>query len=283
LEHAQAVARRSEEEVLKAAADHEQAHLAFSRLAAVEKAKPKLVAQQEIDLAQAKDRAAEAALEVAKQQIQVVKTDVKKLLTMLKYSQIRAPFDGVVTKRFVDPGALVHSSGSVSSPLLRLSQNDRLRLVFPVSVSFVSQIKIGDPVEIRLQSSGKTCSGPVSRFTRKIETSTRTMDVEVDVPNTDLSLIPGMYASVALKLEHREKALVVPVEAVSRQKSSTVYLINQEKKIEERVINIGLETASKLEVLAGLSENDLVMIGSRTQVRPGQKVTPKILETKTME
>jgi len=242
----------------------------------VEKAKPNLVAQQDIDLAHAKDTAAEAALGTARQQLQVAKADVRKLQTMLKYCRITAPFDGVITKRFTDPGALIHNGGSANTPLVRLSQNNRLRLVFPVSVSFVSFIKIGDPVEIRLQS--RVLSGTVSRSTRKIETATRTMDVEVDVPNPDLVLIPGMYASVALKLEQHQHALVVPVEAVSRQKTTTVYLIDKESRIEERAIKLGLETPGKLEILEGLAENDLLMIGNRSQVKPGQKVEVKMLE-----
>jgi RND family efflux transporter MFP subunit len=222
-------------------------------------------------------------LETAKQQILVAKTDEKKLQTMMIYARITAPFDGVITKRFTDPGALIHGGGASSSPLVRLSQNEHLRLVFPVSVSFVARIKIGAPVEIKVQSLGKTFAGTISRFTRKVETATRTMEVEVEVPNPGLVLIPGMYASAGLKLEHRERALVVPVEAVSRQKTATVFLINKENQIEERTIQLGLETPAKLEVLAGLAENDLVMIGSRTQVKPGQKVQPKMLETKGAE
>ena len=276
LDRAQALEGRSEEEIKKSDAEHEEAHVAYGRLAAVEKAKPNLVAQQDIDLARAKDRAAEAASGTARQQLQVAKADVKKLQTMLKYCRITAPFDGVITKRFTDPGALIHNGGSGNTPLVRVSQNDRLRLVFPVSVSFVSFIKIGDPVEIRLQS--RILSGTVTRSTRKIETATRTMDVEVDVPNPDLLLIPGMYASVALKLEQHPQALVVPVEAVSRQKTATVYLIDKENRIEERAIRLGLETPGKLEVLEGLAENDLLMVGSRSQVKPGQKVEVRMME-----
>jgi RND family efflux transporter MFP subunit len=164
--------------------------------------------------------------------------------------------------------------------LVRLSQNDRLRLVFPVSVSFVSKINIGDPVEIRLDSINRVLNGKVARSTRKVETATRTMEVEVDIPNADLSLIPGMYASVLLRLDRRDKALVVPVEAVSRQKIATVFVVNPQNKIEEHTISLGLETPHKLEVLAGLHENDLVMIGSRSQVKAGQQVEPKLIETK---
>ena len=119
------------------------------------------------------------------------------------YTKITAPFSGVITKRYSDPGALIQAGTSTGSlPLVRLSQNDKLRAVFPVSVSFVSRIKVGDPVEIRIDSSlNRTISGKVARFSRKVETSTRTMDVEVDVPNADLSLIPGIYATAMLTIE----------------------------------------------------------------------------------
>jgi len=156
LDHALAVEKRNQKEVKKSEAEHEEAHLAYSRLAAVDKAKPHLVAQQDLDLAMAKDRSDEAALDTAKQQIEVSKAEAKKLQTMLKYSRITAPFSGVITRRFTDPGALVQGGGSSSSPMLRLSQNDRLRLVFPVSDSFVPLIKRGDSLEIRVQSLGRT-------------------------------------------------------------------------------------------------------------------------------
>jgi multidrug efflux pump subunit AcrA (membrane-fusion protein) len=110
------------------------------------------------------------------------------------------------------------------------------------------------------------------------------MEVEVDVPNAGLALIPGMYASVSLRLAHREQTLVVPVEAVSRQKACTVFVVNRQDIVEERTISPGLETPRELEVLAGLKENEFVMIGSRTQVKPGQQVEPKLIkETRAAE
>jgi len=283
LEHAAAVQRRSDEEVKKADATHEETHLLFTRLTAAEKAQPNLIAQQDIDESQSKDRSAEAGLASAKEQVEVAISDVKKLKTMLAYSQITAPFSGVITKRFTDPGALIHVGTTASSPLVRLSENDRLRLVFPLSVSYVSLVNVGDPVEIQVQSPDRKFSGTVSRFTRKVDTATRTMEVEVDVPNADLKLIPGMYASVSIITEQRKNALVVPIEAVSRQKTATVFLINKDQKIEERAVTLGLETAGELEVVAGLAEGDLVMIGSRTQVHAGQKVSVKMVKINSSE
>jgi RND family efflux transporter MFP subunit len=283
LERARAVEKRSESELLRAQAEHEQAHTNYDRLAAVEKAQPNLVAQQDIDLAQAKDRAAEAALETARQQILVAKAEAKKLQTMMSYTEITAPFDGVITRRFADRGALIPGGGSSSTPIVQLSENSRLRLVFPVSVTSVPKIKIGDPVEINVEALDRTFPGKISRFTRKIEMATRTMEVEAEVTNADLILVPGMYASVTLQLDSRNHALTVPIEAVSRQKTPTVFVINQRQEIEERAVKLGLETPSKIEVLAGLSENEVVMIGSRTQVKPGQKVEAKLIESKHIE
>ncbi|MDB6122802.1 MAG: Efflux transporter, family, subunit [Pedosphaera sp.] len=281
LEKATAVERRNEEEIKLAAAAHDDAHLAFTRISNINKAKPHLIAQQELDTAQARDRTTEAALAAARQGAQVSQAEVKKLKAMLGYCKITAPFSGVITRRFADEGALIQGGVSPSTqamPLVRLSQNDRLRLIFPVSVSYVSRIAIGEPVEIAIQASGKTISGTICRATKKVDTATRTMEVEVDVPNADLSLIPGIYASVALKLDHREKVLTVPTEALSRQKATTVYVLTQQNEVEERPVTLGLETPDKVEIVAGLHENDLVIIGTRAQVKSGQKVTPKLME-----
>src|SRR5262249_7328134 len=151
----------------------------------------------------------------AREQVAVARADVKKLTTMLKYSRMTAPFDGVITQRYLDPGALVQGGTASTKPVVRLSQNDRLRLNFPASVSFVSLIPVGPPVDVQVPSLNKLYHGAVSRFTRRIDFQTRTMEVEVEVPNPDLVLIPGMYASAVVKVDRKEKALTVPVEAVA--------------------------------------------------------------------
>jgi RND family efflux transporter MFP subunit len=281
IQRANASIARNEQEVSRAQAAYEEAHLIYTRLAAVDKAQPNLIAQQELDAAVEKDRASASALAGARAEVDVSRAEIAKLRTMLKYTGIVAPFSGVITQRYADPGALIQagiSSSTQALPLVRLSQNTRLRLDIPVSVSYVSQINVGDPVEIHVESCSKALTGTIARSTRKVDTTTRTMDVEVDVPNDDLKLIPGMYASVAVRFDHREKVLAVPVEAVSRQTAATVFVVNKNNKIEERVVSLGLETPRKLEVLSGLAENELVMIGNRTQVKPGQLVQPKPVE-----
>jgi multidrug efflux pump subunit AcrA (membrane-fusion protein) len=102
------------------------------------------------------------------------------------------------------------------------------------------------------------------------------MDTEVDVPNPNLTLIPGMYAEVDLTLDHRAGALAIPVSAVDASAGDTVMVITPDQLIEIRKIRIGLQTANLVEVVYGLKEGDLVVIGNRASLEAGQKVQPKI-------
>ena len=104
------------------------------------------------------------------------------------------------------------------------------------------------------------------------------MITEIEVPNPDLELMPGMYATVVLKVEKRPQALAVPTEAVAGGKTPTVYVVNHDNQIEERAVKLGLETPDKYEVLSGLQEGDLVVIGNRAGFQAGQKVEPKLIQ-----
>lgn len=293
LDQAVASTRRSEAEVVRAQSElqrsqssHEEAHQSYMRLSSVLKARPNLVAQQDIDQALARDRVSEAqvataqaALAVVTQRIQESKLKEEKVKTLLAYSRIRAPFSGVITRRFANLGAMIQAgtaSNTQAMPLVRLSQIDRLRFVLPVPVAVAPQIHIGDPIEVRLPALNKTIRGTVSRFSHKVDTATRTMETEVDVPNPRLQLLPGMYASAVITLERKEHALAVPVQAISgSQAKATVFRINAEKKIEECPVRLGIETPAKVEIVSGLKENDWVIVGNRSQLKPGQKVEPK--------
>jgi RND family efflux transporter MFP subunit len=283
LDRALAVERRGEEDVRHGEAGYEEAHLAYTRLAAVNHQQPTLVAQQDLDAVLAKDREAASALAAAREQVLIDKADIEKLQTLVEYSKIRAPFSGVITKRYADAGALIQagiSSSTQAMPLVRLSENARLRLDFPVSVAYVNEVNLGDSVDIRVDALDHAFAGTISRFTRKVETDTRKMETEVEVPNADLKLIPGMYATVVLKVRRRPLALSIPVEAVSG-KQPTVYLVNRDGVVEERAVTLGLETPTRYEVLDGLSEGDRIIMSSRAQVHPGQRVqtTPAVLLT----
>jgi RND family efflux transporter MFP subunit len=252
----------------KAQADYTNAHLIYTRLQSVNQDHPNLVAQQDLDTANANDLTATAAIAAAK-------ANVEKYQTMVGYTQITAPFDGVITYRYADPGTLIDAQGK---PLVRVSDNYLLRLDFPVTVDYVKDVQAGDSVEVRVDSlSGKTFTGKISRFTHDVDDNTRTMITEIEVPNPGLELVPGMYATVVLKVEKHAQALAVPTEAVSGEKTPTVYVVNQDDQIEERAVKLGLETPDKYEVLSGLNEGDLLVIGGRAGFQAGQKVEPKLV------
>jgi RND family efflux transporter MFP subunit len=145
-------------------------------------------------------------------------------------------------------------------------------------VAYVKDIEMGDPVEVRVESLGdKVLTGKISRSTLKVDDLTRTMTAEIEVANPKLELVPGMYATVVLKVQRRPQALCIPTEAVSGGKKETVYVVNRNQQIEERSVKLGLEMSDKFEVASGLMEGDLVMLGNRSQVKPGQKVESKLI------
>ena len=162
---------------------------------------------------------------------------------------------------------------------MRVSDNYRLRLDFPVTVDYVKDIRLGDPVAVRVDSlDGKAFTGKISRFTDHVDENTRTMTTEIEVTNQDLKLVPGMYATVVLKVEKRPQTLAVPIEAVVGNKPPMVYVVNQDNQIEEHTVTLGLETPDKYEVLSGLHEGDLVVIGNGSKLQAGQKVEPKLIQ-----
>jgi RND family efflux transporter MFP subunit len=294
----EAAVKRASEEIRRAQADveraqsaHEVAHLNSTRLTGVMKTRPNLVAQQDIDEATGRDRVseaqvstAEAALAAAKEQLEISKAAQSKTQTLFDYARITAPFTGVITHRYADTGAMIQagtSSQSQAMPIVRLSQNDRLRLVIPVPESAVPRIHLGGEVAVSVQSLHKTVTGTVARFSDRLDTDTRTMHVEVDVPNPKLELVPGMYADATIVLDAANHAVVAPVQAVDRdEKGARVMVVSgdgsQPGKVESRKVTLGLEADDRIQVTSGLNAGDLAVIGSRAQLKPGAVVMPKI-------
>ena len=196
LKKASAELMTAREEVKRAQANYEDVHLAYQRLTAVAKANPKLVAQQDVDTSRTKDDAMASALSAARNRVSEGEANVGKMQTMLDYASITAPFDGVITKRYADAGALVQAgtaSETQTMPVVDIAEDDILRLVFPVPESAVPKVHNGLPVEITINALKQTFPGKVTRFAGKVDVATRTMRTEVDVPNPDGKFTPGMY------------------------------------------------------------------------------------------
>ena len=231
-------------------AQHKVLHLQYDRLNGVASSKPGLVAQQEVDEAQGKDLAAEAQVEAGKSRLQVAESELvvaqSKLAhdqALYDYSKITAPFAGVVTQRYANQGALLQagtSSSTQAMPLVRLSQQDRFRLVIPVPESYVRYIKDGDPVKVRVPALDRDFPGKVTRFSVDVGSATRTMHTEVDVENPGGELLPGVYAEATLTLDRKGNALVVPLQAVDQGSDRTsVLIVDEADKIEDRPDHAG--------------------------------------------
>lgn len=278
---------RAKDEVDRAKAAHEVSHLAYQRLLDVSRTKPGLIAQQELDDAHGKDlvseaqiAAAQSSLEAAQQNSLVNRAEQSRYRTLYNYSRVVAPFDGVVTMRYANQGSMIQAgtaSQTQAMPVVRLSQNSLLRLLLPVPESNVPSIRLGQNVEVDVPSLNKTFTGRVARFTDKLTTATRTMETEVDVPNPKLELIPGMYASVALQLASRPDTLSVPVAAVDTSTAQPFVYKVAGDTVERVNIKTGIETPDRVEVLSGLNEGDFVVTGSRSVLKPGDKVKPEIV------
>ncbi len=281
---------RARDEIKRAESAHEIAHLSYHRLDEVSRKRPGLVAQQEIDDAHGKDLVAEAQVAAEKsqlattlQQVDVNKAELARVNTMHDYTRVTAPFTGVITRRYADTGSMIQAgtaSQTQAMPVIKLSQNNRLRLILPVPESVVPRIHVGQQVEVKAPSLNRTFPGKVARFADKLQLSTRTMDTQVDVPNSNLVLIPGMYAEVDLSLERRPNALAIPLSAVDSDGTAAnvgrVMALSADNRVEVRTIKLGLETANLAEVLSGLNNGDLVVIGNRASLQAGEQVQPKI-------
>jgi RND family efflux transporter MFP subunit len=284
IDQAQAEITTASDELRRAEAAHEMVHLSYSRIADVLKREPGLVPQQEVDEAHSRDLVAEAQVSTAKsnlktaeQHARVSRADQGRVETLHKYMTITAPFEGVVTKRYANIGAMIQAgTSSTAMPVVQLSQNNLLRLVLPVPESSVGRVRVGETVDVRVPSLGRTFPGRVARLAEKVQPSTRTMDTEVDVQNPTLTLIPGMYAEVNLHIAESRGALSVPMDAVDRSTTAArAYVIAAPGVIHIVPVTLGLETDQNIEILSGLHEGDVVVAGRHAGLRDGQTVQVK--------
>jgi len=279
----------AQHELSRKEAQHSAVHSQFERLDKVAKTKVGMVAQQEVDDAQAKDLATEAEVDSAKSNLAVTESRLDEAKAkkardqvMFDYSKIAAPFAGVITQRFANQGSLMQSginSSTQAMPLVRLSQDDLFRLVIPVPESYVRYIKIGDPVRVTVPALNEVYPGKVTRFSVDVKKDTRTMHTEVDIPNRDGKLIPGVYAEATLLLDRKANALAVPLQAVTQEgNQAKILVVNSANHIEEREVKLGIQTADDAEVVSGLQEGEMVIVSDRSGLKGGQEVHPSVIQ-----
>jgi RND family efflux transporter MFP subunit len=275
---------RLQDEVARDQAAYAAVHANYIRLKQASDQQPGLVAAQELDDALARDRTAAAQIDAAKSavaaaqgQLGVSRAEHLRVSSLEQYATITAPYNGVVTMRYADTGALI-PAGTAEGPnqaVVRLAQSDLLRLRMPVPERDVPMIHEGSEVTVNVQATGQQFPGTVVRFSRDVSNATRTMLTEVDVKNPGLALTPGMYANVTFNLSEKKDALIVPASAIIQGDQPAVMLVDSTNHVEKRSVVLGIASANSQEVTSGLEPGDRVIIGGLSTLQPGQRVSPQ--------
>ena len=284
----------AQHEINRAVATHAALHAAYERLQEAAKGHPGLIAQQELDDAQAKDLsseaqvdAAKAAMAAAKQHSGGAQADNDRVQALHDYTKVQAPISGVVVWRYADTGALIQggtNSNSQDLPIVRLSQSSLLRLRIPVPESDIRYVHSGDELDVRVDAIDRSLTGKIVRFTRDVNFETRTMETEVDVQNRDLAISPGMYANTMLRLAHVENVVTIPIEAlVLNDREQRVYVLDSANHVHERAVQVGIEGSKLAEIKTGLSAGDRVIVGGQDKYQENEEVSPELETTQSSE
>lgn len=220
---------------------------------------------------------AQADRHAAQARRRVAQTDLARTQTMIGYTQIKAPFDGVVTLRGVDTGHYVHpAGGSAAKPLMVVARTDRVRIFVDVPEMEAPLVDSGDSADsaiVRIQSLGdRQFEAKITRTSWSLNPSNRSLRVEIDIPNEEGQLRPGMFAAATILLERRSEALALPITAIVREGETSYCCCVESGRIARKAVTLGLRSGDEVEVLSGLSDNDTVVLARADSLEPGQPV-----------
>jgi RND family efflux transporter MFP subunit len=213
----------------------------------------------------------EKAVEVQKANIAAAKSSLSRLQKLDEYRTVVAPFDGVITQRNVDVGALVNAGSTL---LFRIAQVGTLRTYINVPQAYAGSIRAGQPAILTVTNSpGRQFAGTVVRSANALDPASRTLLVEVHVPNADNALLPGMYAQVELTSARAEPPLLIPSDAMlMRDNGAQVAVVEDGNTLHLQKIEVGRDYGDRLEVVNGLHEGDRIVTNPGDVAREGLKV-----------
>lgn len=231
------------------------------------------VSQQELDQ---KTAAYQASAATANAQ----RANLQRLTSVQGYSRVTAPFAGVVTARNVDVGTLVSpgtsGAGTGGAGLFRVSQTDTMRVYVNVPQSLVPSIHVGQSASVSLsEQQGRTYTGRVARTSDALDPATRTLLVEVDVANTDHSLLSGSFVQVGLTTAGMQPAIVVPANALLVNATGTqVIVVDDHNVAHYHKVTVGRDYGATVEILSGVDEGAIVALNPSDQIRDGHQIRP---------
>jgi len=254
-------------------------------------ATPGVVAENDVDIArqnvegdkariralEENEKAAQAVVQSQSQNEKATLEAARSVRDIEGYLNIRAPFDGIVTERNVDKGSLAGSpSGAGSTPMLRIQQVSKLRLVIAVPEADVAGVTNGDRINFTVSAyPGETFSGVVARISHTLDQKTRTMPVEVDVINDSARLAPGMFPEVVWPAKRLQPSLLVPPSAIAVTTERTFIVRIRNGTVEWVDVKRGVSMGDLVEVFGDLAENDVVATRGTDELRAGTKVNVK--------
>ena len=246
----------------------------FQKLKAAS-ATPGVVAGNDVSIAEKAAESSESQVAAAQQSVEAAREAVAQVRDLEAYLRLTAPFAGVVTERNVHPGALVGPSSASTSatPLLRLVENSRLRLVVPVPEAYTADMKAGTDVAFSVAAyPGEKFVGRVARIAQSVDVNTRTMAVEMDVANKDGRLAPGTFCQVRWPVRRAGPSLFVPSSSVASTTDRTFVIRVSGGKTEWVDVRTGLTTGPSIEVFGGLKAGDEIAVRGTDELRPGAAV-----------
>jgi multidrug efflux system membrane fusion protein len=229
------------------------------------------VSQQELDERRAAQQQAQADLAAAQ-------ANVRRLQQLHDFGRLTAPFDGVVVRRNVEVGSLVAAgSASTSKELYYLAQTDGLRLTVAVPQTYAGDVLVGKAVNIKLlERPNAAFKGEITRVSGGVDVSTRSVQVEVALPNKDGKLLPGSYVEVNLPLSGNAKTLLIPPNTLQfRQDGPRVAVVGEGDKVAIRPVKLGRDLGRAVEVISGLTPKDAVVLNPHDTIEEGEKVSAK--------
>ena len=252
-----------EDQFKQAEADYAIKKVTYERYLSVWQDNPDIIAKQDVDVAK-------AAAESAKHQ-----RDSRR--NMLEYTKVTAPFSGVITARFADPGALIQAatgSSTQAAPLFTIMDMDSVRIYVNVPQEAAQLAKPGLPVAMTAREWTDELQASITRTTEALDPATRTLLVEIDVPNKDHRLQPGMFVNVSLYLQRHPNALAIPPAAIAPSKSGkekSVFVIDS-GKAKLVPVKTGIDDGLWVEVVEGLSGEEEVVVVGKGGLSDGQAV-----------
>jgi RND family efflux transporter MFP subunit len=242
----------------------------FKRIQEVSQKAPDLVTQESFDDAKGRLDLARAELELTRAREAGLKAAAEKTRAMIGFASGAAPFDGVITERWADPGDLVQPG---QTKMLHLMQADPIRIRIHVPGPDVRFVRPDSKARIRFDElPGKEFEQTVSRLFWALRTATKTMAVEIDLANPDRSVRPGMFAHVSLELDARPNALVLPAAALVSEKKKTFVFVVRDGVAKKVPVKLGYDSGVEFEAAEGVSEADEVIVSGKNLVSDGEKV-----------